>query len=86
MAILLALTLFAILMAAISYFGYRRYARPGRVYEQLGGQATFPMPAIDRIGDEEPGLAVWVVEQVGAKIPISPEQASEIRRDLFAAG
>ena len=42
MAILLSLLLFAILMLVIGYFGYRRIARPGKVYEQLGGEATFP--------------------------------------------
>src|SRR5712692_5159954 len=87
MAILFAFALFAILMAAISYFGYRRYARPARVYEQLGGQATYAMPTTDKTGAaEEPGLAVWVMQQIGEKVPMSPEGASAIRRDLIMAG
>src|SRR6266404_4743457 len=86
MAILIAVVLFTILMAAISYFGYRRYARPGRVYEQLGGQATFAMPSLDRLSETEPGLAVWVMEQIGEKVPVSPEDATAIRKDLIAAG
>jgi len=84
--ILIALALFAALMAAISYFGYRRYARPGRVYQQLGGQASFTMPTIDRVNENEPGLAVWVLEQVGEKVPISPDEASILRGDLMMAG
>lgn len=87
MAILLALGLFTILMAVISYYGYRRYARPARVYEQLGGEATFAMPALDkRTESENPGLAVWVVEQIGEKVPINPEDAAVLRRDLIMAG
>lgn len=84
--ILIALALFATLMAAISYFGYRWYARPGRVYQQLGGDATFTMPTIDRSYESQPGLAVWVIEQIGEKVPINPEDATTIRRDLMAAG
>src|SRR5947209_10238472 len=87
MAILLSLLLFALLLGAISYFGYRRYARPGRVYEQLGGTATLTMPSVDKVHpDEEPGLAVWVVQQIGEKMPINPRDAVDIRRDLIAAG
>src|SRR5216683_5066379 len=86
MAFLLSLGLFALLMSAISYFGYRRYARPARVYEQLGGQANFAMPTFDKISEADPGLAVWVVEQVGEKVPIDPEGAAALRRDLMAAG
>jgi tight adherence protein C len=84
--ILIALALFATLMAAISYFGYRWYARPGRVYQQLGGQATLAIPTIDRAHEAQPGLAVWVIEQIGEKVPINPEDATVIRRDLMAAG
>src|SRR6266446_1607769 len=85
MAILFAFALFAILMAAISYFGYRRYARPARVYEQLGGQAAYAMPTVDKTG-EEPGLTVWVMQQIGDKVPISPDDAWATRRDLISAG
>jgi tight adherence protein C len=85
-AIVLPILLFLALMAGISYFGYRRYARPARVYEQLGGEATFAMPTLDRRTEEEPGLAVRVFEQIGEQIPINPDDASVVRRDLIAAG
>jgi len=55
MAILLSLLLFAVLMLAIGYFGYRRIARPGKVYEQLGGEATFATPAF---GETTTGLPI----------------------------
>lgn len=87
MAIFIALLVFAALTAAISYLGYRLYARPGRLYEQLGGRATFAMPAMDRLaGEEEPGLMVSVLQQIGQMVPVNPDDASVIRRDLMAAG
>jgi len=81
MAFLLSLGLFAVLMVAITYFGYRRYARPARVYEQLGGEATLTMPSLDKISEADPGLAVWVVQQVGEKVPLDPEGAAALLRN-----
>jgi tight adherence protein C len=86
MALLIALLLFLALMVAISYFGYRRYARPARVYEQLGGAATFPMPTMDTISGPAPGLTVRVIQQIGEKVPVNPADATVIRNDLIAAG
>jgi tight adherence protein C len=86
LATLISLGLFALLMVAITYFGYRRYARPGRVYEQLGGQATFASPTMDGFGEQEPGMVVRVIQQIGEKVPINPDDASLLQRDLMAAG
>ena len=84
MAILLSVFLFLILLGAIFYFGYQRYARPGRVYEQLGGEATFTttMPA-PNAGD---GPIIKVIQHLGEQVPIDPADASLLRRDLMAAG
>lgn len=86
MAILISLTLFVVLMSAISYFGYRRYARPARVYQQLGGTQSFEMPSIDQIGEDDPGLIVRAFEQIGEIVPVNPDDAGVIRADLIAAG
>jgi len=87
MAILISLALFIVLMAAISVYGYRRYAKPGRVYEQLGGGAAVAAnPAIDKLSDDEPGLVVSVLEQIGKQIPVSPQDVSALRHELIAAG
>lgn len=86
MAIFVSLALFAVLMTAISYFGYRRYTRPARVYEQLGGEQTFPMPGMDKLHEQDPGLIVSVFEQIGDKLPVGLDDANSIRRDLIAAG
>ncbi len=86
MAAVISLALFVVLMTAISVYGYRRYARPGRVYEQLGGPVSVSNPALDKVADEEPGLMVRVVQQVGEKVPVSPQDALLTRRELIAAG
>src|SRR5512135_3280257 len=85
MAILLSLLLFLVLMLAIAYFGYRRYARPGRVYEQLGGEATFTTPMTTET-DSADGMVVRVIQHLGEQVPIDPADASVLRRDLMAAG
>jgi tight adherence protein C len=85
MAILLSLLLFLILMLAIAFFGYRRYARPGRVYEQLGGEATFTTPMTSET-DTADGMVVRVIQHLGEQVPIDPADASLLRRDLMAAG
>src|ERR1051326_93422 len=85
MAILLSLLLFAVLMLAIGYFGYRRIARPGKVYEQLGGEATMTMPVLGE-ADTADGMVVRVIRELGEKVPIDPADASLLRRDLMAAG
>jgi len=85
MAILLSLLLFAILMLVIGYFGYRRIARPGKVYEQLGGEATFVTPGFNETETGD-GMVVRIIQELGEKVPIDPADASLLRRDLMAAG
>ena len=86
MAILISIVLFGVLVSAISYFGYRHYMRPARVLEQLGEPAGVAMPEFDRRGDDDPGLVVQVIQQIGEKVPVNPQDAGGIRRDLMAAG
>src|SRR5260370_4854411 len=90
MAIIISIVLFSLLMAAISFYGYRSYARPGRFYERLGG----PLEAEGALGNlgtltsnvPEVGWVVRVIQQVGEKVPISPDDAGATRRDLIMAG
>jgi tight adherence protein C len=87
MAATLAIGMFVILMAVISVAGYRRYARPSRIYDQLGGQAaTFTMPSVHRTDPDDPGLLVTVLQQIGEKIPVNPDDVTMTRGDLIAAG
>ena len=86
MAIAISLILFVALTVAIAYFGYRRYARPGGIFEQLGGKATVTMPVVGTVEDEEGGLLVSLIQHIGEKVPINPQEASLLRRDLMMAG
>jgi tight adherence protein C len=80
MPILIAIAVFAVLAAVISFIGYRVYARPGRVYEQLGGsQAISGSPTNERV-------VATVIEGVGGLFSIDPEDASVLQRDLIMAG
>jgi tight adherence protein C len=86
-ATLVSILFFLVLMLAISAYGYRRYAKPGRYFEQLGGPAAVTMPVLDTLGpDDTSGLTVRVLQQIGEQVPISPADAAATRRDLIAAG
>jgi tight adherence protein C len=85
-AILISVLVFAGLLAFVSYLGYRFYARPGRVYEQLGGPAALTMPSVERGVDRELNVVVSVVEQLGHLVPINEDDMGVVRRDLIAAG
>lgn len=83
---IIALTLFLFLMSAISYYGYRHYAKPGRIFEQIGGPAVeVETPTVYGAGGPG-GLIVRTIQRVGEKVPISPQDASRTRRYLIAAG
>lgn len=87
MAELVALLLFISLAGSITYYGYRKYARPARFAEQLGSPIAVQMPQVDKLTEQEsPGLVVSVLEQIGEKVPISPADAGLAKRDLMSAG
>ena len=85
MAILISVVIFAALLGFILYFGYRFYARPGRVLEQLGGPATLVLPTVER-PDGELSVVVSMIEQLGHVLPVGDDDVSVVRADLIAAG
>ena len=85
-SLLISIFVFAGLLAFILYLGYRFYARPGRVYEQLGGPASLGLPQVDRTEAGELNVVVSMVEQLGHAIPIGEDDESIVRHDLIAAG
>jgi tight adherence protein C len=89
MMIAICTVLFALLMIAISAYGYRRYAKPARFYEQLDApEATIASPLITGAPLQPKGaqIIVKVVRQIGEKVPVSPESVANVRRYLIAAG
>ena len=77
---LVTVVFFGGLLALISWVGYRFYARPGRYFEQLG------RVEIGRVTSVEGGGSIRVLREIGAQVPVSPEDLIMTRRLLFAAG
>jgi tight adherence protein C len=86
MAAIIAATLFALLMLAISFYGYRSYARPARLMERLGTPVSESSVVSNMPAEPTTAWVVRIIQQVGEKVPLSPEDASVTRRDLMMAG
>ena len=76
-----AIVVFAAVLGAILTYGYRVYATPGQIYDQLAGQVGAPA---------SPGLSmpdvVKFVESVGSRVPFDLERASRVRSQLLSCG
>jgi len=86
MAGIIAFVLFAFLMSAISLYGYRRYAKVGRLYDRLGSPVETDSGVLVAESEPRPNFLVRITEQIGEKIPASPQDLSTTRRYLRAAG
>lgn len=86
MAGVITVALFILLMAAITYFGYRHYARPARIFEQVGAPVPAPEHRSPGVLTEGPGIVVRTISQIGEQVPVSPHDASLTRKYLMAAG
>jgi tight adherence protein C len=85
--LLVSIFLFSMLMAGITVYGYRRYAKPARIYAQLGKPVTEMLPPLiqDGTAPKASGLA-QLLQQIGAYVPISPGDASTTKHSLMMAG
>ena len=83
----LGFLLFVSLTVLITAVGYWMYARPSGFQKRLGTlEAT---PAAMTVGPSDAASRGWlvrVVETIGEKVPLSPQEASLARRTLIAAG
>src|SRR5436305_11281192 len=87
MALTISVTLFLMLMAGITLYGYKRYAKPARIYEQLGPPVIASQPSVlDSTAETEEGVVVRFLHQLGEYVPVSPEDASELRCLMIMAG
>src|SRR6266496_724587 len=87
MALTISITLFLMLMAGITLYGYKRYAKPARIYEQLGPAVVTSQPSVlDATAETEEGVVVRFLHQLGEYVPISPDDATELRKMLIMAG
>lgn len=86
MALIICVSLFLALMIAITLFGYRRYLRPARVYEQLGRPVTAPSAVVNVTDEPEQKLTVKLIESLGNLMPVSPQDAAGTKERLVMAG
>jgi tight adherence protein C len=83
----LSFLFFLSVATAVALAGYRYYVRPVRFQERLG-EAVLPTP-LGQHGTTDVGGRKWmvhVIQTVGEKVPISPQDATIARRYLIAAG
>ena len=86
MPLLVAFGLFLALLAAISIYGYRTYAKPARMYQHIGARAVAAPGLLVAEKKRGPSPLVQWTRQLGSMLPVSPGDASLTRRDLVAAG
>jgi tight adherence protein C len=85
MALLVSVALFGLLAAAITAYGYGRYARPARLLQQLEAESAATV-TLDRIGQPKQSTLARRVQAIGQHAPISPQDAQTTRRTLISAG
>jgi tight adherence protein C len=88
MTIAISVALFCVLMFAILMYGYRLYVKPLSISERLGGPLDADVPVAVGVAGAPPHkrFLVRVIEYVGERVPVSPQDASLARRRLMAAG
>jgi tight adherence protein C len=87
MALGISAALFLFLAAVISAYGYRSYARPARILDQIGSatESTSATEAVNGATGHHFQMTT-VLQWVGQKVPVSPAEASITRRMLGMAG
>lgn len=85
MAFTIAAVLFMLIAASIIWFGYRQYAHPANVADQLAEPIPGQHPVAFNTAKNAPRL-VHILQWVGEKAPANPITASITRRQLMAAG
>ena len=87
MILLIPALLFVFLSVSIIWFGYRRFAKPGRIFEQLSAAAN---PGyLDSEAESRQGVlgqVVTTIQWLGEQMPLSPEETSATQKELIAAG
>ncbi len=78
--------LFLLIAAGIAAYGYRVYVRPGQLHERLASAAPTLQPPVAEISRPAGERLVRVIRQLGEKVPVSPQEARLVRRQLIAAG
>lgn len=87
MELLLPLVLFVVIAAAVSYFGYVHYVRPSRMLDQLANTGSDAIAATFQARKRKREFSfAQVLEPLGNLLPVSPQDASISKQELFSAG
>lgn len=87
MLFLLCILLFLIIAAAISLFGYIRFVKPVSMLDQLASSTAEITYAPDTSFETKPVTgAAKLLGSLGRLVPLSPQDAKVIKRELIAAG
>jgi tight adherence protein C len=84
---LVLVLIFVVVMASVSFFGYRVYARPARMLDQLARTTSesIQKPLPERTQKKDFSLA-RLLEPIGNLLPVSPKDASVAKKELSSAG
>jgi tight adherence protein C len=84
----IGLLFFVFLTALITATGYMMYARQSSFQKRLGTLEESPAAAatMSVSGSTDRTWIVRVVQTIGEKVPISPQEAGMVRRTMIAAG
>jgi tight adherence protein C len=87
MYLLLPLVLFLLIAGAVSYFGYVHYVRPSRMLDQLASTNRDPIASSLRARKQKREFSFsQLLEPLGTLLPVSPQDASIAKQELFSAG
>ncbi|MBV9611811.1 MAG: type II secretion system F family protein [Acidobacteriaceae bacterium] len=87
MLVLVPIVLFLIIVGVVSYFGYVHYVRPTRMLDQLANtnSQSIPRSLAGRRQKREFSVA-RLLEPIGNLLPLSAQDTSAAKQDLFNAG
>ena len=87
MNLLLPVILFLLIAGTVSYFGYVHYVRPSRMLDQLANTNTDSITSPLRMRKQKREFSFsQLLEPVGNLLPVSPQDASVAKHELFTAG
>ena len=89
MGILLSLLLFILIAGTVFVFGYLHYVKPARLLDQLATSTSDAIPTPLTLAAKKPAGTFSVarlLEPIGTLIPVSPQDAANVKHELTAAG
>lgn len=84
MDVIIAIAVFGMIMAGVSWVGYRRYVRPARIIAQL--TAPTAITAFADPSEPQESNLIRALKNLGEKMPLSNGDTSELRKNLIMAG